>query len=184
MQADEPVTVVTSRRVKPGREAEFEAWLDGIGNEAAKFPGFLARRITRPQDHEHPEYVIVFKFTSYSTLRGWTESAVRHAWLEKVKPLVLDDFKETALTGMETWFTVPSKPGLPPPPKYKMAVVTFLVVFPLSLALGTWLVPVLSFLPWPLPSFITTVGMIALMTWLLMPRATWLFKKWLYGPGT
>lgn len=184
MSDDASVTVVTSRRVKPGCEAQFEAWLEGIGAEAAKFPGYIGRRVTRPEDHEHPEYVIVFKFASYTTLRGWTESPLRHAWLEKVKPLVLDEFKETTLTGLETWFAVPAKPGLQPPPKYKMAVVSFLVVFPLSMSLGSWVVPRLSALPWPLPSFLTCVAMIVLMTWVVMPRVTWLFRKWLYGPGT
>lgn len=181
--ADEAVTVVTSRRVKPGCEAEFEKWLEGIGIEAAKFPGYLARHITRPEDHEHPEYVIVFKFSSYTTLRGWTQSAVRQSWLEKVKPLVLDEFKETTLTGLETWFQVPAKPGMKPPPKLKMALVSFGVVFPLSLLLGTYVAPRLSALPWPLPHLFSCVVMIGLMTWVVMPRVTFLLRKWLYGPG-
>ncbi len=181
---DQAVTVVTSRRVKPGCEAAFEAWLEGIGADAAKFPGYLGRRVTRPHEHEHPEYVIVFRFASYTTLRGWTESPVRKEWLEKVKPLVLDGFKETTLTGLETWFAVPAKPGMQPPPKHKMAVVSFLVVFPLSVMLGTWVTPRLSVLPWPLPSLVSCVVMIALMTWVLMPRVTWLFRKWLYPGGS
>jgi len=74
------VTVVTTRRVKPGREADFEVWLEGIGAEAARFPGLVGRRITRPADHDHPEYVIVFKFDSYPHLRAWTESPARRRW--------------------------------------------------------------------------------------------------------
>ena len=179
--SDDQVTVVTSRRVKPGCEAAFEEWLDGIGKEAAKFPGYIARKVTRPQDHDHPEYVIVFKFASYTTLRGWTESELRKEWLARVRPLCLDDYKETALTGLETWFTVPSQPGLKPPPRYKMAAVTFLVVYPLSMGLGAFVIPQLKALPFPLQSALTTVLMIFLMTWVLMPRATWLFKRWLYG---
>lgn len=180
MSDDQTVTVVTSRRVKPGREAEFEEWLEGIGAEAARFPGLLARRITRPADHEHPEYVIVFRFTSYTTLRGWTESPERKAWLEKVKPLVLDAYKETALTGLETWFTVPGTPGQAPPPRYKMAAVSLLVVYPLSMGLSAVLLPWLRGLPGPAQSLVMAVTMIGLMTWVLMPRATWLFRKWLF----
>ncbi len=181
MSDDQTVTVVTSRRVKPGCEAEFERWLEGIGAVAARYPGYVARHVTRPADHEHPEYVIVFRFTSYSTLRGWTESTERQAWLEKVKPFVLDDYRETALTGLEAWFTVPSKPGQAPPPRYKMAAVTLLVVYPLSMGLSSALLPWLDGVPGPARSLLTSVVMIVLMTWVLMPRATWLFRKWLFG---
>jgi len=180
MSDDQTVTVVTSRRVKPGCEAEFERWLEGIGAVAARFPGYLARHVTRPQDHEHPEYVIVFRFSNVAALRAYTESAERKEWLEKVKPLVLDDFKETALTGLETWFTLPGRPGQPPPPRYKMAAVTLLVVYPLSMGLSAALLPFLRGVPAPAQSLVMSVVMIFLMTWVLMPRATWLFRKWLF----
>jgi len=181
--ADEGVTVVTSRHVKPGREEEFEKWLEGIGAAAAKYPGYVWRRVTRPKDHDFPEYVTVFKFDDYPHLRAWTESPERHEWLERVKPLVLDDFKETVLTGLETWFTLPTQPNMTPPPRYKMAVVTLLVIYPLSLGVGTvlgqWLVPV----PSVLRSLLGSVVMIALMTYVIMPRVTRLFRWWLY-PNT
>ncbi len=177
---DESVTVVTSRRVRPGCEAAFEAWLDGIGAAAAKFPGLIGRRVTRPSDHEHPEYVVVFKFDHYRNLRAWTESAERRRWLAAVEPLVLDEFKEAVLTGLERWFTLPTQPNLPPPPRYKMAAVTLLVVYPLSLGLGAALAVPLGVLPSALRSLVSSVPMIALMTWVLMPRATRLFRRWLY----
>jgi antibiotic biosynthesis monooxygenase (ABM) superfamily enzyme len=180
IDANEPVTVVVTRRVKPGSEAEFERWLEGIGNEAARFPGLIGRRITRPSDHEHPEYVVVFKFDSYEHLRAWTESPVRKTWLDAVRPLCLDELKETVLTGLETWFTLPASPNLPPPPRHKMAIVTLLVVYPLSLGLSALLGPPLAPLPQALRGLVVSIVMIGLMTWVVMPRATRLFKKWLY----
>ncbi len=177
---DGSVTVVTSRRVKPGREADFEQWLAGIGAAAAKYPGYVGRRVIRPQDHALGEYVTVFKFDSYPHLRGWTESAERSEWLERVKALCQDDFRETVLTGLERWFTLPTQPNLPPPARYKMATVTFLVIYPLSLAVGAALSRWLSFAPQPLRSLIASVSMVVLMTYLIMPRATRLFRRWLY----
>lgn len=179
---DESVTVVTSRRVRPGCEAAFEQWLEGIGAAAAQFPGLIGRRITRPSDHDHPEYVVVFKFDRYEHLRAWTESAERRSWLDQVQPLVLDEFKETVLTGLERWFTLPALPNVPPPPRYKMAAVSLLVVYPLSQGLGAASGPWLAPLPPLLRSLIVSVVMIVLMTWVVMPRVTRLFKGWLY-PG-
>jgi len=177
---DGSVTVVTSRRVKPGHEEDFERWLDGIGEAAAKYPGFVWRRVTRPREHDRPEYVVVFKFDSYAHMVGWTESEERRDWLARVRPLVLDEFKETVLTGLERWFTLPGQPNLPPPTRARMASVTLLVVYPLSYGLnallGGWLAP----LPAPLRSLIVAVLLITLMTWVVMPRATRLFRRWLY----
>jgi antibiotic biosynthesis monooxygenase (ABM) superfamily enzyme len=177
---DGSVTVVTSRHVKPGHEAAFEQWLVGIGEAAAHYPGWIGRRVTRPGDHERPEWVVVFKFDSYAHLQAWTESAERRTWLERVRPHVIDEFKETVLTGLERWFTLPSVPGVPPPPRYKMAIVTLIVVYPLSLLLGAaanrWLVA----LPPPMRSLIAGATMISLMTWVVMPRVTRLLKDWLY----
>ena len=176
------MTVVTTRRVKPGREADFEVWLEGIGAEAARFPGLVGRRITRPADHDHPEYVIVFKFDSYPHLRAWTESPARRRWLDEVRALCEDEFKETVLSGLETWFTLPARPGLPPPPRYKMAVVSLLVIFPLGQGLGSLLGPLLGDLPVLARSFAISIVMILTTTYVVMPRVTRLLKGWLY-PG-
>jgi hypothetical protein len=97
-----------------------------------------------------------------------------------VKPLVLDDFKETVLTGLETWFTLPTQPGAMPPPRYKMAVVTLLVIYPLSLGASVAMTRWLADLPMLLRSLLGSVVMIALMTYVIMPRATRLFRRWLY----
>ena len=45
---DPPVTAVASRRVKPGREQEFEEWVSGILAAANKFPGYLGSEVLRP----------------------------------------------------------------------------------------------------------------------------------------
>ena len=86
------------------------------------------------------------------------------------------------LTGLERWFTLPALPNIPPPPRYKMAAITLLVVYPLSLGLGAGMGPWLAPLPAPLRGLPISAVMIALMTWVVMPRATRLFKAWLY-PG-
>ena len=39
------------------------------------------------------------------------------------------------VTGLETWFTLPGRPGAAPPPPYKMALLTWITIFPLITAI-------------------------------------------------
>ena len=86
------------------------------------------RKIIRPRDHAHPEYVIIFKFDGYTHLKAWTTSPVRKAWLKKISKVAVDPFKEQVLTGLETWFTSPVQPGAATPPRGKVGVRTTSVV--------------------------------------------------------
>jgi antibiotic biosynthesis monooxygenase (ABM) superfamily enzyme len=43
-----PVTTTVTRRVKPGHEAAYEAFLAGINNAARAFPGYLGVEVFRP----------------------------------------------------------------------------------------------------------------------------------------
>ena len=47
---DPPVTAVASRRVKAGREREFEEWAAGILAAANGFRGYLGSEVLRPGD--------------------------------------------------------------------------------------------------------------------------------------
>ena len=178
---DPPVTAVASRRVKPGREREFEEWVSGILAEANKAPGYLGSEVLRPSDSgDDDEYRIVFRFDHASNLHAWETSEERHRWLDKSRPLLREEENVRVLTGLETWFTLPSKAGEPAPPRYKMAAVTWLAVFPVVTVIfslfGQWL----NLLPVLLRTLVFTLVMVTLMTYVIMPRMTRLFSFWLY----
>ncbi len=177
---DPPVTAVASRRVKPGREREFEEWVAGILSEANKAPGYLGSEVLRPSDSGDDEYRIVFRFDHASNLQAWENSEGRHHWLRKSRPMLHEEEKVRVLTGLETWFTLPSKAGEPSPPRYKMAAVTWLAVFPVVTVIfsvfGQWL----NLLPTVLRTLVFTLVMVTLMTYVIMPRMTRLFSFWLY----
>jgi uncharacterized protein len=175
-----PVTAVASRRVKRGREREFEEWTSGILAAANEFPGYLGSEVLRPGDAPgDDEYRIVFRFDQESNLRAWEESEERHSWLREAEPLIHEE-KVHVLTGLETWFTLPWKAGEPSPPRYKMALVTWIAVFPLITAIFALFGPLLSQLPTLLRTLILTAVMVSLMTYVIMPRLTRLFSFWLY----
>ncbi|MBD0252863.1 MAG: antibiotic biosynthesis monooxygenase [Rubrobacter sp.] len=176
---DPPVTAIASRRVKSGKEEEFEEWVSGILDSVEEFPGYLGSNVVRPSDPNDDEFQILFKFDHASNLERWQESDERGAWLRRVQPLVHEE-NVRVRTGLETWFTLPSRPGEPAPPRYKMAVVTWIAVFPLATAIFALTQPLLGGLPTVFRTLVFTLIMVMTMTYVVMPRMTRLFSFWLY----
>ena len=81
---DEPVTVVVTRRVKRGREAAYEAWLERLVREASTMPGYLGTSIQRPAPGAPPEYTSVSRFDSVANLRAFEASELRRRALAEV----------------------------------------------------------------------------------------------------
>ncbi|MEB3336766.1 MAG: antibiotic biosynthesis monooxygenase [Leptolyngbyaceae bacterium] len=178
---DPSVTVVVSRRVKPGREAEFEEFLASVSAACMKFEGALGINIFRPASADDPEYRIIFKFDRISNLRHWEQSEERQRWFAQAEALTQSPPQIQVLTGLETWFTLPGQATISPPPRYKMALVTWMAVFPLISLISLGLGSVLNSLPTVLRSLVVTGIAIPVMTYLLMPQMTRLFAGWLYA---
>lgn len=174
------VTAIISHFIRPGREQGYEDWVHGISAAAHQFKGHLGVNVIRPCDHAHPEYVAIVRFDHYNSLKTWLESSVRQEWLERLQPLIEKPETIQTLTGLETWFTLPNKPMKAPPPRYKMAIVTWLAVFFTISILNRLLVPLLLGLPVLLRTLLITGLTVALLTYVIMPRLTQLFRKWLY----
>ena len=177
---DGPVTVIITRRVKPNREAECEAWFAGITQAALGFEGHLGVNIIRPHDHKRPEYVVVFRFDTYENLRRWEDSPLRAEWLRRAAPFTEGETEVQKITGLEYWFTLPQNPLRTPPPRYKMALVTAIALYPLVNTVGPLLAPFTGNWPAFLQSLLPLLIVVALMTYLVMPLMTRLFAFWLY----
>jgi antibiotic biosynthesis monooxygenase (ABM) superfamily enzyme len=174
-----PVTTTVTRRVKPGHEQAYEEFLEGIIGAASSFPGHLGVEVFRPP-RPGGEYRIVYSFDSAAHLRDWLDSDEHAAWLERAEPHAASPIRTQFLTGLESWFTLPAEPGTPPPPPYKMALVTWILIFPLITAIVYFLGPTLARVPLVPRLAITTGIAVPVMTWILMPRVTRLLRRWLY----
>lgn len=178
--SDGPVTAVIRRTVKPGKEAEFELWLKGIGGDALQFPGHMGTNIIRPTSASRPEYVIIFRFDSYQHLEDWETSEIRHRWVQRVQDLIIGETHIHRLSGLEYWFTVQDLPEYDAPPRIKMAVVTWLALFPVVLVVQPLMLWLLDFLPSWTQVMIIAAVMVGLMTYAVMPVMTKIFKPWLF----
>jgi uncharacterized protein len=178
-----PVTATVTRRVKPGHEDAYEEFLAAISGAAKAFPGYLGEEVFRPAAGTGGEYRIVYRFDSPAHLRGWLESRERAAWLERAEPHVAGPMRTQFLTGLESWFTLPTQPGAPAPPPYKMAILTWVTIFPLITLVVVVLAPLIGSLPLVPRLAVTTLVTVSLMTWVVMPRVTRLLRNWLYPAG-
>jgi uncharacterized protein len=175
-----PVTTTVTRRVKPGHEPFYEQFLEGIIAAASRFPGHMGVEVFRPESTSAGEYRIVYRFDTSEHLRAWLDSEERAAWLERAEPHVIGPMRTQFLTGLETWFTLPGQPNTPPPPPYKMALVTWISIFPLITLVVVVLGPLLKGLDLVPSLAITTAVTVPIMTWLVMPRVSRLLRGWLY----
>lgn len=179
MTAHQPLTVLIARRVRPGREAEFEAIMDRMLDAAGRFPGHLGGYVVPPASGNL--YHVLFAFDTDANRRAWMDSPERQAILEKVAEFSFGDDASHVLTGLETWFAVPAGRGRPPPPRHKMAVVTWCGIFPSVLLLSALLGPLLAPLPVALRTAVVTILVVVGMTWVVMPfLAGRVFARWLY----
>lgn len=178
-----PVTVIVTRKAKKGKINEFEQWMDGIVHESMKFEGHMGANIIRPSNLSNPEYVIIFRFTSYENLTKWEKSEIRRKWIEKSKDVTEGDPRVEKQSGLEFWFTPNSgnatAAALDHPPRYKMAMVIIGVIFVLVSTLLPLIRDATAVLPTLLSILLGVVIMVLLMTYVIMPTVTRVLKPWL-----
>jgi uncharacterized protein len=184
LPAEEPVTVVISRLVRPGMEREYEQWIHEAAQLLVDFEGSEGFTVLPPgQHHSGPEYVLVLRFHDYAAMARWKQSPARREWIAKLPDLTVDTGAWQEQTGLETWFTLPGRvQPTGPPPRWKQALLTILGLVPLLLLTDLALRPVLGDLPAYLRIPATSPLVVGAMTWLIMPTITRFSYRWLY-PG-
>lgn len=188
---DESVTWVVTHNVEQGRRQDFEEWLKGIAADMERFQGHQGTTFMRPGGVDSDEYVIVVRFATYLDLRRWEASPERADWLAKLPSMLSGKSGYETETGLETWFQLPGHQVVLPPPKYKMAVLILLGLYPLLLivipTLG-WLLGDSTYLAAPVTlslefftrTLTSVLVVVPLMIWFAMPRLTKLLRPWLY----
>lgn len=174
LPADLPVKLVLERRARPGQRAPFEAWARRLLASATRAPGALRGSSVLAHDDDH---VLLFCFANRAALDGWQGCAEVVALLAEGEAVGEGPVGAPSVqTGLETWFTVPGVPAAGPPPRWKMALVTWLALMPLVWATGHVVPPDLPlYARLPLSTGIPVV----LLTWLVMPALARLLHGWL-----
>jgi hypothetical protein len=173
------VTAVITHRVKPGREKGYEAWMKGIAAAAREFEGHLGISILRPQPGTPPDYVIVLQFDECDRLQAWLQSEVRRDWFERAKPLIYPQENIQILTGLESWFQIPTQSASLTPKRYKQTILVWGAVMVVNLAVTPFVEPLWRSLPALLATALNSAVTVFLLIYLLLPNLTRWFKGWL-----
>jgi antibiotic biosynthesis monooxygenase (ABM) superfamily enzyme len=174
----QPVTALVRRRIKPGQEAEFEALMQQFIAFVLQQPGHLGINILRGSP-ETREYTVLDRFATEDDRRRFTGSLEYQEWMQRLGAVSSDCPEVQELGGLAFWFDLPHRPPRRPP-KVKMAVLTLLGVYPLSMWYPKLLnVAMPDAAPW-LRGLAIAALIVVTLTWIVMPAFTRLFESWLF----
>src|SRR5205809_2456632 len=173
-----PIHIAITRRVRPGCETEFQQALrEFFQNSFAHGGVWGASMLTPPPGSDTREYGILRTFASEQERDSFYESPMFKAWDERARTLTEGEPVYRQLHGLEAWFRSPHNP----PPRWKMAVATFLGVFPVAMILNLTLGAAIR--PWNfiLGNAVFNGCVVLLLTWVVMPLITRALHGWLYS---
>ena len=87
-------TVVVARTPAPGREREFERWLQRLAAASRQAPGHVHSDVQPPDDVHPGEWVTVYQFDNTDTLDAWLTSSTRVAIMESGAELSVGEARE------------------------------------------------------------------------------------------
>jgi antibiotic biosynthesis monooxygenase (ABM) superfamily enzyme len=178
----QPIHVAITRRIKPGCEQEFQTALkEFFARSLAESGVHGAAMLVPPPGSTSSEYGIIRTFSSSAERDAFYDSPLYHEWKKRVAPLSESDPNIHELHGLEAFFR---HGEASPPPRWKMAIATYLGVVPvvmtLALTLGK-LIRSWNFVPY---NVVFNACVVVLLTWVVMPLITRALRAWLQAPRT
>lgn len=172
----EMVHVAIMRIVRPGREREFEALIGKFFEEAARQPGVCGAYLIRPiAGSQTREYGILRSFRNQEDKERFYASDLYRRWNEAVAPLVEGGPERRELHGLEAFFHGHALP----PPRWKMALLTWIGVSPAVYIFSNAIPAVVGDLTPLAMLLIVNAFVVASLAWGFMPLLTKIFKAWL-----
>lgn len=168
---DQTATIVTSRAIRAGHEADFARWAEELNRLACAAPGYRAAiRLGQTAGFQH----LVYRFDDRDTAEAWRREEDVRAHVA-----VADRFS-TALTqeaaGNVVAFELPSDASAS---KWKRFVTTWLTVFPVLLIVSLMVRTALKDVPLPLQLLPSSLLLTATLQWIILPRLQRHTRFWL-----
>ena len=165
-----------TRKVKPGSERAYEESLREFFQESLHREGVLGvHLLSPPPGSGSREYGVLRTFANERERDEFYRSDLFKRWEQRVTQLTEGERTYRELHGLEAWFRTPESP-----PQWKMALLTWLGVWPTSALVAGLIGPPLAGASAVLSSAIINVGIVACLTWIVMPVLVRVFRSWLH----
>jgi len=180
-QKPSQVCVVVTHVVAGPHRAVFEKKLQKLMAAASGFAGYQGSEIVQREKGGSLEYNVFYRFDTFENYCRWNDSELRAGLVEDLHRDTLSS-KKHSLTGLETWFSLQADEPLIAPPKYKMAITTWVGVYSLLVILFVFFGKPLLSLSLYLRFLVISIFIVTGMTYFVMPLLTKILAPWLY-PG-
>ncbi len=172
---DSPVHFAVTLRVRKGREAEFADALARFARRSLDYPGTTGVHLIQPVPGTGShEFGILRSFASERHSQEFYASEMYQQYKSETAHLVEGEPIIRRLTGLEAFFR---NGGHRLPPRWKMAIVTYLGVVPAALFWSTTLKPLLSDFHWFVGALLINAAVVVTLAWAMMPVLTRLFSR-------
>lgn len=176
---NEPIHIAITRKVRRGREDDFEKELLAFAQRSLAEPGARGVHFLYPNpDSGSNEYSILRTFASVTDREAFYQSKLYREWLISIESLVEGEPKYRELHGLEAWF---HDPDLPDPPIWKMAIATYLGVVPVIMFLSLTLGRLIRSWDFVSNNIVFNAFVVVLLTWVVMPVIIRVLHTWLYS---
>ena len=176
---DEPIHIAITVHVRKTHVAEFERALADFASRSLAEPGARGVQcLYPPPGSASTEYGIMRSFASAADRDAFYQTALFKDWLARIKPMVEGESTRRQLHGLEAWFRDPKDPI---PPRWKMALLTWIAVWLASTVMHSILAPVLGAnVPQFLEGGLVAAGVVLILTWAAMPFLVRIAHPWLH----
>lgn len=171
------IHVAITRRVRPECEVQFQEALREFFMASFAHSGVLGASMVVPlPGSPDRDYGILRTFRDEMERDAFYASAMFQEWDGRARQWTEGEAQYRQLEGLEAWFRGPGRQ----PPRWKMALLTWIAVWPVSMLIPTifaWL------LGRKFPDFIfsglVAGGIVVTLTWVAMPLLVRIARPWL-----
>lgn len=171
-------TIVVSHFVIKDKDNVFNQLLERVTSQASKFKGYQSIQIIKPRNNEENEYLLIIRFDKEKYYTLWTSSVEYKTWVNALSHLVHKKSDVHFHDSLEFWFNETNNNKTPK--KWKMSILAWCAAFPIILTFSYLLQVIVPDLSVVIKMLIISICLISGMTYIIMPKLTQLFNKWIY----
>jgi uncharacterized protein len=178
-EMDETIDIAITLRVRESHVAEFERALENFAHRSLAEPGARGvRSLYPPPGSASTEYGIIRSFASAADLDAFYRTALFQNWLARIEPMVEGERVRRQVHWLEAWFHDHEQSM---PPRWKMALLTWIAVWAASLVMQAVLSTGLGQnVPEFLEAALVAAGVVVILTWVAMPFLVKMAHPWLH----